>query len=620
MRKWISAVLFALTLTLAGAAGQSVAAGDNGDSGDNSGQNVLRIGWSQDPQTLNPFIGLDEENWDIWAINWDQLVNFSPKDLSPAPGIAESWEVSDDRKTVTFKLSDRKWSDGTPVTSADVKWTIDNLGTEGELFTSTTENITSVKTPDDRTVVVETSRPDTRIVDNLLLYILPEHIWGKVPKGKLTTSYQPEMPLVGTGPFITTRFDRGRRITMEPNPEFSGPKPKFDRIEFIKYGNSDAVERALQLGEIDFVPEVQQTTFGRLGEKPDIETIKSPAPGFTELAFNMCSEKNCPDAKFNPAIQDLPVRQAIAYAVDRERLNQIAAGGTAFAANGLLPSYYKTLFEMPDETYRFDPEKAGQILDDAGYEMGGDGIREKDGDRLSFNLYTRTRSEAPFDAQAAKLIAEMAGEVGIEFKPQEVSVDRLTEMTIRQVDGKPAPDFDTFIWGWSGDVSLLLSIMTTGEIGGSSDSFYSNPEYDRLFRKQSGIFDVDERRAVISQMINILQRDLPYLVLIENPMLQAWRSDRIANVEPVCPEGTGDALCLQTGYAPLLTIEPAGGESSEGGGSNAVIWVIVVIVVVGGAGLLVVRSRRRKAGEAIELEEEPEADDGPDGGGPRPVG
>ena len=93
---------------------------------------VLRIGWAQDPQTLNPFVALDEENYNVWSLNWDLLVNFSPEDLSPAPGIAESWEVSDDRKTVTFKLDpDRKWSDGEPFTADDILfWYEDILGNE----------------------------------------------------------------------------------------------------------------------------------------------------------------------------------------------------------------------------------------------------------------------------------------------------------------------------------------------------------------------------------------------------------------------------------------------------------------------------------------------------------
>ena len=579
---------------------------------------VLKIGWSQDPQTLNPFIGLDEESYMIWAINWDLLVNLDPEDLSPAPGIAESWEVSDDRKTVTFKIADKKWSDGTPVTSADVKWTLETLGEEGELFAGYTSNVKSIRAPDPKTVVIETTRPDARIVGGLMVYILPKHIWGKVPLSELTTNYQPSLPLVGTGPFITTEFDRGRTITMDRNPEFSGDEPKFDQIQFIKYGNQDAVERALKLGEIDLIPEVQPTTFDRLGDEANVETMNSPSTTFTELAFNMCPKEICPDGNVNPAIQELPVRQAIAYAIDRERINQIAASDTSFVANGLLPSSYKSFYQEPDETYPFDPEKAKEILDEAGYEPGDDGIREKDGERLSFNLYTRTRSESPYNAQAAKLVAEMAREVGVEFNVQEVSVDKLTELTVRHVNGKPAPDFDSFIWAWTGDAydpSLLLGLMTTDEIGGSSDAFYSNPEYDKLFKEQAGEFDVEKRKETIHRMINILQEDLPYIVLTEDPNLQAYRTDRVANVEPVCPAEDGDIFCEQAGYEPLLDLAPASESTSaedEGGSNGALIAILVAAVILIG-GFLIIRSRRSgKESLEEETDEEPLEKDEPD--------
>ena len=323
----------------------------------------------------------------------------------------------------------------------------------------------------------------------------------------------------------------------------------------------------------------------------------------------MCPKEICPDANVNPAIQDLPVRQALAYAIDRERINQIAASGTSFVANGLLPSSYKDFYQEPEETYPFDPERANEILDEAGYLPGDDGIREKGDDRLSFNLYTRTRSEAAYDAQAAKLVAEMAREVGIEFKVQEVSVDKLTELTVRHVDGKPAPDFDSFIWAWTGDAydpSLLLGLMTTDEIGGSSDSFYSNPEYDKLFSQQAGEFDVEKRKALIHQMVNIVQRDLPYLVLTEDPNLQAYRSDRIANVNPVCPTDGGDIFCEQAGYEPLLDLAPASETTSgeeSGGSGGAVIAVIVAAVVLLG-GFFFWRSRRRSRDDALEEPDE----------------
>ena len=99
--------------------------------------------------------------------------------------------------------------------------------------------------------------------------------------------------------------------------------------------------------------------------------------------------------------------------------------------------------------------------------LNDDGIAEKDGEVASFDLYVR--SESPSNIQAAKLIAEQTKEIGVEFNVQVVSTDKLTELTVRKVDGKPAPEFDTFIWGWGGDPydpSFLLDLLTTDEIGG----------------------------------------------------------------------------------------------------------------------------------------------------------
>ena len=210
------------------------------------------------------------------------------------------------------------------------------------------------------------------------------------------------------------------------------------------------------------------------------------------------------------------------------------------------------------------------------------------------------RSESPYNIQAAKLVAEEAKAIGVDFNVQVVSVDKLTDLTTRKVDGKPAPDFDTFIWGWGGDPydpSFLLSLLTTGEIGGSSDSFYSNPTYDRLFQQQAGEFDTAARKEIIQRMVAITQRDLPYLVLTYDPNLQAYRTDRVANVEPVCPEDeTGDIICEQVGYAPLLTLTRAPGSDSDerrqaapGSSSRSPWWSWPA------ACFLIVRSRRREA-------------------------
>ena len=192
------------------------------------------------------------------------------------------------------------------------------------------------------------------------------------------------------------------------------------------------------------------------------------------------------------------MRQAIAYAIDRKRVNEIASRGTGFEGHGLLPEFYKAFYSEPADDYPLDVAKASQMLDAAGWTKGEGGVREKGGTKLSFDLFVRT--ESPNNIQAARLVREMTKPIGVDFKVKVVSVDKLTEITTREVDGKMAPDFDTFIWGWGGDPydpSLLLNLLTTKAIGASSDAFYSNPEYDRLYDQQSGEFDEGTRKELV---------------------------------------------------------------------------------------------------------------------------
>jgi peptide/nickel transport system substrate-binding protein len=578
-------------------------------SAQEGGKKVLRMGWAQEPQTLNPFIDEDEEDFRVWALNYDLLVNFSIKDLGPVPGIAEKWEISPDKKTVTFHLFEgHKWSDGQPITSKDVKYSLETFAPNSLLFPSYVENVTSIETPDDLTVIIKTKQPDARIVGGLFAYILPEHVWGKQPVKKLTTTYKPTPPIVGSGAYIVSEINRGRIIRMTRNPNFRGKKPNFDEVQWIKYGNTDAVDRALTLGEIDVIPEVAEASFGRLDKAKNVKAVNSASPSFTQLAFNLCSKENCPDAKFNPAVQDVTVRQAIAYAIDRNRINKIASRGIAFEGHGLLPQYYKAFYEQPADDYPLDLDKAKQMLDDAGWKPGEGGVREKGGQRLSFDLFVR--SESQLNIQDARLVAEMTKPIGVDFKVKIVSVDKLTEITTRKVNGKVAPEFDTFIWGWGGDPydpSLLLNLLTTKAIGASSDAFYSNPEYDRLYDQQSGEFDLAKRKELVSQMITLSQRDLPYIVLTVDPVLQAYRTDKLAKAQRVCPEPNGDITCDQVSYASVAALAPAsaaagsGGGGDDGGSGLMIVLIVVAALIVIAAVVLIVR-RRRASQEAVELE------------------
>jgi peptide/nickel transport system substrate-binding protein len=170
-----------------------------------------------------------------------------------------------------------------------------------------------------------------------------------------------------------------------------------------------------------------------------------------------------------------------------------------------------------------------------------------------------------------------------------------------------APDFDTFIWGWGGDPydpGLLLNLLTTKAIGGSSDAFYSNPEYDRLYDEQSGEFDEAKRKELVGQMIALSQRDLPYIVLTVDPILQAYRTDKLSGVKRSCPEPSGDILCDQVTWAAVAAIAPptaasGGGGGDDGGNGLVILLGVLALAVIG----VVVLLRRRRAGrEAVELE------------------
>jgi peptide/nickel transport system substrate-binding protein len=172
-----------------------------------------------------------------------------------------------------------------------------------------------------------------------------------------------------------------------------------------------------------------------------------------------------------------------------------------------------------------------------------------------------------------------------------------------------APDFDTFIWGWGGDPydpSTLLQLITTSQIGGSSDSFYSNPEYDRLFDEQAGEFDIEKRKPIVKQLVEISQRDLPYLVLTIDPFLQAYKTDRLSGVALSCPKPNGDVYCEQVSYAPWATLGPpaanAANTAAEDSGSSGLVIVLIVVglVAVGIVALIVIR-RRKASREAIEV-------------------
>ena len=199
-----AAVLLAMISLLTGATG----AGAQGSSGEDE-KLVFRIGSTNDIDGFNPFKIVEIPSYEVMDLTYDLLVDFSPKDSSPVPGLADSWETSEDGLTWTFHLNkDAKWHDGKPVTSEDVAYTFNRiLDEEQGLYIDYVKQIESIETPDEHTVVFKTKEPSVQML-SMYVYILPKHIWEDVPADE-TKSFKNE-PAIGSGP---SRPWSGRRAS-----------------------------------------------------------------------------------------------------------------------------------------------------------------------------------------------------------------------------------------------------------------------------------------------------------------------------------------------------------------------------------------------------------------------
>ena len=188
---------------------------------------TFTVGFLQDVDSLNPFVGILASSYEVWGVTYDYLIGYSQKDFSPVPQLATSWQESPDHKTWTYKIrSGVKWSEGQPLTAHDAAYTFNRIingSDEQTNYGSYVTNITKADAPDDTTLVLSVSKP-TPIMTRLAVPILPEHIWKNVTE-KDTSTYKNE-PIVGSGPFIFDQHTTGQFISCllytSPSPRDRG--------------------------------------------------------------------------------------------------------------------------------------------------------------------------------------------------------------------------------------------------------------------------------------------------------------------------------------------------------------------------------------------------------------
>ncbi|NJC98745.1 MAG: ABC transporter substrate-binding protein [Anaerolineae bacterium] len=489
---------------------------------------VMRIGYAGSPDTLNPGAAVLAESYTMFELVYDTMYDLQ-LDGSFKLSLAESVDVSDDGLVYTYKLRDGvKYHDGEPLTAEDVAYSyLLYQNTEGYPWMGDyTYYFENIEATDNNEVVITLSEAIPNIDAQLVfLYVLPKHIWENEDPVEFENT-----AMIGSGPFKMVEYKQNEFVHLAKNEEYHGDVPKIDEVVFQTFENQDALVQAIKTGQVDMITEMPNTAVATLREDPNVEVVTGApfSPGVTDIIFNQVSPENCPPddglCTGHPALLDRNVRLALAHATDKQKIIDVVLLGLGTPGTTLIPDGLGFWYNTDIKDYAYDVAEANRILDDAGYlDADGDGVRDMpDGSRsLTFRINWPSDSiDAP---RMAELLSEMWGQVGVELEAQAMDPDALTAACC------PAFDFDIMIWGWGSDPdpNLLLSVMTTDEIPtGSSETGYSNPEYDELYYQQAAELDLQTRKDLVWQMQQIVFDDAVYIIPFYAQNVQAFRKDR----------------------------------------------------------------------------------------------
>ncbi len=473
---------------------------------------ILTLGMGGDLTTINPSLTSAVPEAMIGCGIYEGLVE-TASDFSTKPLLAKSWTVSDDGLEYTFLLNKAKWQDGKDFTSADVAYSLIEFNAKASpMFRAAGALIDKIDTPAPDKVVIHLKQPYGTFLLSLSCIqggsIMPEHIFkGTDPRTNPASSSAP----VGTGPFMLKTWRRGDVIELARNPNYWDPgKPYLDGIIAKILPQATSRLQALQSGEIDFIQgwNMAPSDEAVVKKNSDLKLEKTGyAPAAIIVAFN----------NKRPILADTRVRQALFMATDRDYL----LGTTWFGDGEVSVQPFNDSISWaknPDVDFRklypFSYEKAGKLLDEAGYPL-------KDGTR--FTLHITVSSDSPERTQVALALKSMWRSIGVD-----VQVDTVERAVyINQV--YTTHNFDINIDGLNtfGDPALgITRIYATDAIGRvlGNASGYSNPQIDALFSSAEKIIDVKKRGDLYKQATAILAKDVPVMPVRDYRMTDAaWK-------------------------------------------------------------------------------------------------
>ncbi|MEW5734607.1 MAG: extracellular solute-binding protein [Thermodesulfobacteriota bacterium] len=472
----------------------------------------IRMFIGPSPKSLNHYLEASSISSAVFGSLYESLLSMDPLTLAYTPNLAERWTISDDKKTFTFYLNkNAKWSDGKPITAHDVKWTYDAVMDEKNLTGPHKVSLGRFSSPqviDDLTIrftakLVHWSNLET--AGGFL--ILPAHVFSKMDFNKINF----ELPVV-SGPYRVAELNEGVSIKLARRDDWWNIKSpenlhmaNFSTITFIFYSERDNAFEAFKKGNLDLFPVytarrwVKETEGDRFVNNWIVKqkVYNSHPLGFQGFAMNMR----------RPPFDDIRVRKAMAYLVDRKKMNATLMYNQYFFQN----SYYQDLYDppvsCPNPQYFLDKDKARKLLAEAGYKADPKtGKLMKNGKPFTFRFLSRDQSSEKFLSIFREDLLDVGVTMIIDKKDWAAWMRDMDEYNY---------DMTWAAWGAGlfKDPEGMWASAEANRPAGNNITGFSNKQVDELIEKQKAIFDVSVRNRICREIDAILCSEVPYVLL-----------------------------------------------------------------------------------------------------------
>jgi len=477
----------------------------------------LVIGLGGDATSLNPVVATDGVSYTVeWPL-FDSLLELD-QNLTVRPLLAESWDVSRDGLTYTFKL--RKgvtWHDGKPFTARDVAFTFysvldprvttphrayfDALAGFPELTAKENPkqphelSVRPIEVVDDHTVRFRLRYPSgsfLAVLVNPRAGIVPEHL---LKGADLNTAEFNRKP-VGTGPFKFVEWRRGERIVMEANERYHGGRPALNRLIFRIIPDAVVLLQELRAGGVDFMESPPLTEVARLKQTPGLRVLVADTTSYAYLGWRQDV------APFN----DLRVRRALNHAIDVPSIvKEVLQGYAAIATGQFPPSSWA--YDPSVKPYPYDPARASALLAEAGFRPGPDGVLVRDGKPFSFSIRHDVANQTVKDT--AVIVQEYLKRVGVDARLEPLDWPTFVKKLF-------ASEFEAIVVNWTNHHDpdpFAYTIWHSSQWKGRNFAHYKNPRIDELLEQARRTGVVAERKRAYAEFSRVLMEDAPYVFL-----------------------------------------------------------------------------------------------------------